>query len=248
MQKTGINLNSYKHQQMKRRLDMLLKNNNVSDYRQYFQLIEEDKDKFQEFLDKITINVSEFFRNPNQFFLLRDRILPELYNTNGPLKIWSAACSTGEEPYSIAMLIKETGIKLRDKLLATDIDKKVLQKAIAGEYNSKNTTNIPPSFIKKYFKIENSKETYLIKNEIKEMVKFRHHNLLRDDFDNNYDLIVCRNVVIYFTDETKQQLYKRFHKSLKPGGILFTGNTELIFDSKTIGFNPIATFFYQKIS
>ncbi|HHV72192.1 MAG TPA: protein-glutamate O-methyltransferase CheR [Clostridia bacterium] len=246
-QKTGIDLQSYKFQQMKRRLDMLLKSNNLSNYRDYFNLISQDKEKYQEFLDKITINVSEFFRNPNQFFYLRDKILPDLYKENGPLKIWSAACSTGEEPYSVAMLIKEAGVKIKDKIIATDIDNKVLQKAMRGIYSKKSITNVPPNYLNKYFE-KKSDDEYIVKKEIKDMVKFVHHNLLKDEYEKDYDLILCRNVVIYFTDETKQNLYKKFNQSLKPGGVLFTGNTELIFDAKSLGFRSIATFFYQKIS
>lgn len=225
---------------------MLLKNNNISDYRQYYQFISNNKDKYQEFIDKITINVSEFFRNPNQFFLLKDKILIDLYKKQGPLKIWSAACSMGEEPFSVAILIKETGIKIKEKILATDIDKKVIQKALIGEYNPKNMNNVPNNYLHKYFQTKNDGKTYLIKDEIKDLVVFKQHNLLKDEFEQDYDLIICRNVVIYFTDETKQKLYKRFYQSLKPGGVLFTGNTELIFDAKNLGFDSLSTFFYQK--
>ena len=242
--KTGINLTYYKERQMKRRIDSLIKRNNYNNYEDYFCAIDKDKVLFNEFINYLTINVSEFYRNPNQWEILKNDLLPNLLKNNGNLKVWSAACSTGEEPYSLAMILSDLIPLGQIKVLATDIDKDALQKAKLGVYSKKSLENVPSDKVNKFFvKVGDS---YRISEDIKKCIEFSHHNLLSDKYPEKCDLIVCRNVMIYFTEESKEIMYKKFHEALKENGILFVGSTEQIILPNRYKFSPLRTFFYQK--
>ncbi|WP_058485439.1 CheR family methyltransferase [Defluviitalea phaphyphila] len=241
---TGIDLNSYKERQMKRRINALIRKNNYKDYFSYLKALKNNKELYKEFINYITINVSEFFRNPVQWEILEKEIIPYLLKNSSTIKIWSAACSTGEEPYSLAMTLAKFIPLSQIKILATDIDKQVLEKAQIGLYNKKSISGVSKEFLLKYFKKVG--EDYKISDEIKNCVTFKQHDLLKDPYPNKCDLIVCRNVLIYFTDEAKNKIYKKFNNSLKTGGVLFVGNTEQIILSHKYLFSPIKTFFYKK--
>lgn len=244
---TKIDLNSYKERQMKRRIDALIAKHKITSYRGYIEFIKKDKESFEEFINYLTINVSEFYRNPEQWALLEKEILPYLIGKFGkPLKIWSAACSTGDEPYSLVMLLSKLMPMNRIKVIATDIDKQVLSKAKLGLYNVKSLKGLPDEFVKKYFREINDK-TYQVVDEVKACVEFKEHNLLRDDYPKDCDLIICRNVLIYFTEDAKIEIYKKFNRSLKKDAILFVGSTEQIINPKELGFASYRSFFYNKI-
>lgn len=242
---TKIDLNSYKEKQMRRRIDTLIGKNKLDSYEKYVELIKKDKEKFEQFVNFLTINVSEFYRNPEQWITLDKEVFPKLIEKYGKrLTIWSAACSTGDEPYSLVMALSRH-LPLSDiKIIATDIDKQVLAAAKVGLYNEKSIVSVPDEFKKKYFtKIGNS---YQISDQIKKCVDFREHNLLRDAYPKNCHLIVCRNVVIYFTDEAKDEIYEKFNQSLVKGGVLFIGSTEQIMNYKDLGFSRNKSFFFEK--
>lgn len=242
---TKIDLNAYKEKQMRRRIDTLISKNHMDSYDNYVRLIKNDKEKFEQFINFLTINVSEFYRNPDQWKILHEEVFPDLIKKFGKrLTIWSAACSTGDEPYSLVMALSRH-LPLSDiKIIATDIDKQVLEAAKVGLYNEKSIASVPDDFKKKYFtKIGNS---YQISDEIKKRVEFREHNLLNDPYPRSCNLIVCRNVVIYFTDEAKDEIYKKFNESLVSGGVLFIGSTEQIMNYKELGFVRNKSFFFEK--
>jgi len=240
-----IDLTAYKRPQMERRINSFMKSVGCEEYRGFIALLGENKAVYNRFIEHLTINVSEFFRNPNNWEILEKEVIPLLLKERGSLKIWSAGCSTGEEPYSLAMLFRERFPGKADTIWATDLDSEVLEKANIGLYSAKSALTAPAPYLGKYFVKEG--EHYRITDDIKKMVKFQRHDLLKDTFPRDYDLILCRNVVIYFTEETKSKLYKRFVDALRPGGILFIGSTEQIFQAKEIGFKTLATFFYQKM-
>ena len=224
---TKIDLNYYKEKQMRRRIDTLANKNGAKSYEEYIQMIKSDKEKFEQFVNFLTINVSEFYRNSDQWKLMDQQVIPKLIKEQRkPIKIWSAACSTGDEPYSLAMAFSKH-VSLSDiKILATDIDKQVIEHAKVGLYSEKSIAGVPADLKKKYFtQIGNS---YQISDDIKKCVTFKEHNLLKDVYPKDYDLILCRNVVIYFTDEAKDMIYKNFYGSLKSKGVLFIGSTEQI--------------------
>lgn len=240
---TKIDLSAYKERQMKRRIDALISKNSYSGYEQYLQALRTDTERFEEFVTYLTINVSEFYRNPDQWKVMDQEIFPELISKFGKkLKIWSAACSTGDEPYSLVMALSRHVPLDMIRITATDLDKQIIAKAKVGLYSAKSIAAVPDDFKKKFFtKIGSS---YQISDEIKSRVEFKEHNLLDDNYDTGYHMIVCRNVLIYFTEEAKDEVFRKFYRSLLPGGILFIGSTEQIINHKEIGYDRKNSFFY----
>ncbi|WP_249871868.1 CheR family methyltransferase [Oceanobacillus saliphilus] len=243
--KIGIDLNLYKETQMKRRITTLRDKRGFSSYLSYFEALCKDEPLLKEFTDRLTINVSEFYRNPKRWDVLKSQIIPMLLETNRELSIWSAACSTGEEPYSLAIMAKEHFPNARIQILATDIDDNVLAKAKQGTYLEKALKELPDSLKKKYFTQTGS--FFQVEEFLKKNITFKKHNLLSDRYPSKIDLIVCRNVLIYFTDQAKEEIYQKFSKSLKSNGILFVGSTEQIFNPFKYSFHLAETFFYQKV-
>ncbi|MGF3103449.1 CheR family methyltransferase [Rossellomorea sp. DUT-2] len=243
--KTGIDLSLYKEAQMKRRLTALYEKKGFGSFQDFFSKLNRDSEEMEEFLDRMTINVSEFYRNYKRWEVLETKILPRLLQENKTLKIWSAACSTGEEPYTIAMMLSEHMTLSGRTITATDIDKNAIQRARNGLYPERSLNEVPSVMKARYFTQEGS--LYKLNEEIRKNVTFKQQNLLSDPFEGNYDLIVCRNVLIYFTEEAKNLLYKKFNASLRPGGVLFVGSTEQIFNPSQYGFETEDTFFYKKI-
>lgn len=242
---TKIDLNAYKEKQMKRRIDTLITKNNINNYKEYVTLIKKDNEKFEQFVNFLTINVSEFYRNPEQWQILDKEVFPTLVQKFGKnLKIWSAACSTGDEPYSLVMALSKHVPLNQIKIIATDIDKQVLDKARLGLYNEKSIASVPEEFKKKYFKKIGA--SYQIADEIKRQVEFKEHNLLKDSYPSGCHLIVCRNVLIYFTEEAKEEIYKKFNDALTKEGVLFIGSTEQIMNYKELNYQRKQSFFFEK--
>lgn len=242
---TKIDLNAYKEKQMKRRIDTLISKNGISGYDKYVALIKENNTKFEEFVNYLTINVSEFYRNTDQWQVMDKEIIPGLISRFGKhLKIWSAACSTGDEPYSLVMALSRHIPLDQIKIHATDLDKQVIAKAKVGLYNEKSIAGVPDDLKRKYFtKVGLS---YQISDEIKKRVEFSQHNLLKDNYGDGWHMIVCRNVLIYFTEEAKDEVFVKFQKSLASKGVLFIGSTEQIINYKDIGYTRKNSFFYEK--
>ena len=214
-------------------------------YDKYVQALKTDKVLFEEFVGYITINVSEFYRNPEQWKYLEETVIPELIQRFGKnLKVWSAACSTGDEPYSLVMALSRHIPLQQIRIYATDLDKQVIAKAKTGLYGEKSIEGVPEDLKKKYFtKIGPS---YKIADEIKARVDFHQHNLLKDTYPTDCNLIVCRNVLIYFTEEAKDEVFRKYYQSLAKGGMLFIGSTEQIMNYREIGFDRKSSFYYVK--
>ncbi len=173
-------------------------------------------------------------------------IIPELIQKYGKnLKIWSAACSTGDEPYSLVMALSKHIPMNQIKIYATDLDKQVIAKAKTGLYSEKSIAAVPDEFKRKYF--TQVGPSYKISDEIKSRVEFHEHNLLKDKYPTDYHMIVCRNVLIYFTEEAKDEVFRKFCSSLSRGGIFFIGNTEQVINYKEIGYDRKSSFFYVKV-
>ncbi|WP_066497002.1 CheR family methyltransferase [Abyssisolibacter fermentans] len=239
-----LDLTSYKEKQMKRRINSLVTRNGFKDFDDYFIALKKDKELFNQFINYLTINVSEFYRNEKQWDILEENIIPDLIKNNKSLKIWSSACSTGEEPYSLVMLMTKFYRLNNIKVYATDIDEGAIAKAKLGIYNEKSIKSLPKEFKVKYFdKIGNS---FKIKDDIKNRVQFSKLNLLEDNYPSNCHLIICRNVMIYFTQEAKDKIYHKFKNSLTDDGVFFVGSTEQIIKPLDYNLKPIRTFFYSK--
>lgn len=242
----GIDLGLYKEAQMRRRLTTLRNKKGYQNFDQYFQALKTDKELLAEFIDRITINVSEFYRNPKRWEVLQHKVLPKLIKQKGnaPLQIWSAACSTGEEPYSLSIMLHEHFRNIKVSIIATDIDDKALANAKRGIYHPQALKELPANLKSTYFTYKNDK--YYINENIKDIITFKKHDLLKDAYPKNVDLIVCRNVLIYFTDPAKEEIYSNFSKSLVSEGVLFVGSTEQIFNPNKFGLSLYDTFFYEK--
>ncbi len=246
---SNIDLNLYKEKQMKRRITSLVEKYGFSAYMSFFEEIKVNKELYNLFINYLTINVSEFFRNPLQWSLFEKKIIPELLRNKkniSEIKLWSSACSTGDEPYTLVMLLSRYAPLEKIKILATDIDNEAMAKAKAGLYPSRSLKELPDEFLKKYF-IKKDNDQYEISEQIRRCVTFKQLNLLRDPYPRDMDVILCRNVLIYFTDEAKDYIFEEFSKAMVPQGVLFIGSTEQIMNYQKFGIKPIDTFFYQKV-
>ena len=243
---TSIDLSQYKENQMRRRLTTLRMKHGFRSFDEYFAALSTEARLRNEFLDRMTINVSEFWRNPNRWQVLREKFLTQMLKQSSRLSIWSAACSTGEEPYTLAMIMDSLGALDRSTVLATDIDDGVLAKAREGVYLERSLRGVPADFKSKYFIPEDG--AFRIDSRLKKAIKLQKQNLLLDTFGSHFDLIVCRNVMIYFTEDAKHILYGKFAQALKPGGLLFVGSTEQIFSPGQYGLETADTFFYRRVN
>jgi chemotaxis protein methyltransferase CheR len=248
----NINLDHYKDEQMRRRLDSWLARSSSKDWTEYLHRLKTDTTELSRLRDYLTINVSSFFRDLERWQALRDTILPELiaYNRQrrslAPLNIWSAGCSIGAEAYSLAMLMDELIPRQQARILATDLDRGALMKARQrGPYTADEIQNLTPAQRSAY--LAPGGPPFYLKDSFSGKIEFREHNMLTDPFPEDMDLIVCRNVVIYFTTETKDMLYRKFVAALRPGGILFVGATEIIPRPVEIGLKSHGISFYQKV-
>jgi len=245
---TGIDLGLYRAQQMHRRLLGLVERANLKTFAEYAQCLERDPEELAVFLDRMTINVSELFRNPDKWEELRDKVLPPMVQnatrSGRRLRVWSAGCSYGAEPYSLAMILDQLTPGQRHTLLATDIDQGTLAKARNGVYTPADIKNVPPTCRQRYLVKHGS--DFQVVSSLRERILFRGHNLLSDPFEEAFDLIVCRNVVIYFTDDAKDRLFMRFRDALRSGGVLFLGGTERIHNYRELGLQVQMPFFYTK--
>ena len=243
-QKLGIDLSLYKEAQMKRRLTSLRDKRGFHSFQAYFLGLENNPILMNEFIDRLTINVSEFYRNPKRWEVLKNDILPAIVKQHTSISIWSAACSTGEEPYSIAMLMREHFPQVSFRIIATDLDEGVLEKAKQGIYREQALKELPEAWKKKYFNEKNG--LYTIDPALKKKIVFKRHNLLADTYPSQQHIIICRNVLIYFTEQAKKSIYQHFSQALVDEGVLFVGSTEQIFHPETYRFKLTETFFYQK--
>ncbi len=244
--RTGIDLTSYKSVQMKRRLRSLMESLGLTSFQDYITFLEKDPVAFDQFLKRLTINVSDFFRNPERFSDLEKVILPRLLSEREQLGVWSAGCANGSEPYTLAMILH--GLRpatfSQHRILATDIDKGSLAQAKAGIYTQSEIKGVEPRERERYFR--RHAENWQGQDFLRSKVQFKQHNLLTDPFPQDLDLILCRNVVIYFTQEAKDQLYPRLRAALRPGGVLMVGGTEPILRYGDFGLQQLGPGFYRR--
>lgn len=244
---TGVDLDCYKPPQMQRRLRTYLLRLGHANWRSFFYAVRDDPAAVRKLKDYLTINVSSFYRDPEKFDHLRKSILPTLMNGRPSLRVWSAGCSHGHEPYTLAFLLAEvTDPYCPHYVLATDIDSSALEWSRAGgPYMEDEIKNVPPAVLSRYF--ERREDGYWVVETRRRRIAFRYHNVLSDPFEKRFDLIVCRNVVIYFTAEVKTVLYRRFHDSLRTGGVMFVGGTEFLSRPSEMGFESAGISFYRRV-
>jgi chemotaxis protein methyltransferase CheR len=245
----GINLDPYKDEQMRRRLDSWLSRSGAPSWEAYFERVKREEIEQRRFRDYLTINVTEFLRDPERWKFLRENIIPDQLHSSSKrgnpdcLRIWSAGCSTGAEPFTLAMIMEELSPGKKFYLLASDLDRGALEKAKAGgPFVAEEVRNISP--VQRSSSFKPGGPPFFVNNALIQKVNFRELDLIAGTYEKDFDLIVCRNVVIYFTAETKQLLYQRFHDALRPGGVLFVGGTEIIPRPQELGFRSTGFSFY----
>ncbi len=245
----NINFDGYKLKRVQRRTDSLMRRHNVDDYQECINKLKKDNSFRDAYLNHFTINTSEFFRNPKSFDYLKEQVLPDIIKkNNNRIKIWSAPCSNGSEPYSIAIILTELGLSDSDfEILASDLDKEILQTAKKAHYSSNSLKSLPDKLMDKYFSpVPGEKDLFQLSKEIKRKVKFEKKDLINDSYSSGWDLILSRNFFIYLTKEQKEILTDKFAKNLKNKGYLFLGNTEFIFNPDKFNLDKINLSFYQK--
>jgi chemotaxis protein methyltransferase CheR len=250
----GIKLGSGKRTLVTGRLQNILKEKNFNSFSEYYDYVKSDKtgNALAALMNKITTNHTFFMREPAHFYYFRDHVLPYLANTikKMDLRIWSAGCSSGEEAYTLAMIIQDyfgTAKSLWDtKILATDISSKVLETAKKAEYLNKNIESLPLYWRMNYIKKTDDEKSILV-DKIKNEVIFRSFNLMNSSFPfkQKFHVIFCRNVMIYFDPERKKELVERFYDSIEPGGYLFIGHSESINREET-RFKYVMPAIYRK--
>ncbi|MDY6969646.1 MAG: protein-glutamate O-methyltransferase [Spirochaetota bacterium] len=254
-QESGIKLSDVKKALLQSRLLKRLRALNIDSYSNYYNfLINNYETEKINLINCITTNKTDFFREEKHFIFLNDIILPKFEKNNKKkIRVWSAGCATGEEPYSIAIILNEyyRGKKIPDiKILATDIDTVVLKKGEEGIYESTLLENVDKEIIKRYFyKGIRENEGFLkIKDSLKDIVYFRRLNLLCETYPmkHQFDLIFCRNVIIYFDNETRTRLFNQFHKYLYKDGYFFAGHSETL-SGITDKFTLIGNTIYEKV-
>lgn len=230
----GINLIN-KRQLIEARMYSVLAEKGISNFTDYFSLIRQNNSQeITAMLNKLTTNHTYFLREPAHFDFLTKVILPEQERVNRQknFRIWSAGCSSGEEAFTTIMVMMDYfGLRKSEwdfRILATDISEKVMQEAHVGLYGKESLKNVPESWLRRYF-TKQGDEHYVLNEEVKKQVAFKRFNLMDPFlFRPPFDLIFCRNVMIYFDQQTRNTLINKFYDALKPGGYLFIGHSETI--------------------
>lgn len=250
---SGISLGDQKRTLLASRLSKRLRDLGCETFSEYYDKVTEDptREEFTRMLDLISTNKTDFFREPKHFEFLRDRILPELEKSKR-MRIWSSACSTGEEPYTIAMTLFEgvqNPAQWDFKILASDLSTRVLAKAASGVYAEDRFRDVPDDILQRHFLRGkgDSAGLFKVKPHLASVIQFRRLNLMDDHFPIKMplDLIFCRNVMIYFDRPTQETLVNKFYRYLKPGGYLFIGHSESL-QWVTHPFKSLAPTIYQK--
>jgi chemotaxis protein methyltransferase CheR len=233
----GLDFRHYREEILKRRVAMRMRVHSVSSYADYLRFLIKNPNEYEELFAALCINVTEFFRDPEVWVTLRylfEKLAKEkIKKSDLTIKIWSGGCSSGEEPYSIAIMLKEmakAGLlnNFSIEITGTDIDKVALKMAEATKYPKESLKNVNAQYLKSYF-TPLPDGRHQLNKEIKDMVKFQYLDLINQDGLGERDVVICRNVFIYFSRSLQEQLLTKFHKALKPGGYLIMGKAEIIF-------------------
>ena len=234
---SGITFTPTNRSILESRLREKLREKSIDSVKTYYALVSKDQGELKSFLDSITTNLTRFFRNQAHFDALQHHVIPELQNIKkagggNTIKIWSAGCSTGEEPYTISMLMKEIlPFPWQYEIVASDISLKCLMSAKEGFYADSKVDGIPDAYLKKYFdKVEGG---YKIHADLMSKIRFDYHNLKNDSGLRNMDIIFCRNVIIYFDEPAQNAVINRFWDSMASKSFLFIGHSESLFGMDT---------------
>ncbi len=224
----GINMSGYRDEYLKRRIVIRLRATNTNKYCSYIQYLKKNPQELNSLSNELTVNYTYFFRDTDVYNYLQKTILPRIFQ-NDIVRIWSAGCATGEEPYTLAILINRIiGLRATNQaiIFATDIDKDALAKASLGEYKKNQLQALDGPTIDKYFTKEG--EFYRVRECLRSLVKFENFDLMKPPQHVNLDLILCRNVMIYFSRESQQVVHMHFYNALREGGYFVSGKAEVL--------------------
>lgn len=256
-ERTGIELGDHKKEMIYSRIVRRIRALELGDFRAYCDYLSQHGDEeLTPFMNAITTNLTSFFREPHHFEFLARTALPELKRRQAGsrrLRIWSAGCSTGEEPYSIAITLSQSlGTERWDaRILATDLDTNVLNHGRDGIYAQERVAGLDPELLRKHFQVQRGRnpddDKYRVKEPVRELIRFNQLNLLEEwPMRGPFDVIFCRNVVIYFSKETQRALFDRYADILTPGGYLFIGHSESL-HGVSRRFEPLGRTIYRRI-
>jgi two-component system CheB/CheR fusion protein len=239
----GFDFTGYKRSSLRRRIEHRMRQVGIEDYDGYIDHLQVDTDEFAALFNTVLINVTSFFRDAASWEYLRREVIPMLLAERGPeepIRLWSAGCASGQEAYSLAILLAEAlGTELfrqRVKVYATDVDEDALEGARHGTYSARELEGLSPDHLERYFEPQGSK--YAFRKDLRRSVIFGRNDLVQDAPISRIDLLVCRNTLMYFNAETQQKILGRLHFALAPRGLLFIGNAEMLLSRSRI-FEPL---------
>ena len=244
----GFRCASYKDTCLRRRISVRMRARNAQSFADYAGMLDIDPIEYDRLIETLTINVSKFFRNPETFACIATKVLPELWASSSPqIRIWSAGCATGEEPYSLAVLCREHALATNDlarldrvRIIGSDVDPDAVSAASKGRYSGASFVETPPAVVDKYFPLEHGMHS--VSPQIRKLVAFEKRDLLEGSGPGGrVHLIVCRNVIIYFTRSTQEWLFEQFHDLLLPGGFLVLGKVETLLGKSRELFAPVSS-------
>jgi chemotaxis protein methyltransferase CheR len=233
----------YKEKCLRRRIAVRMRARGVHGYAEYSSLLAADPAEYEKLVDTLTINVSKFFRNPEVWDVLEQDVMPELLDLpDDNIDVWSAGTASGEEAYSVAMLALDVAARRghdagRVRILGTDIDRESLAVAERGTYTDFAMTDIDAAVRDRWFRHES---TWRLAPEPRSLVRFTKLDLMRDPVPERQHLILCRNVIIYFERSVQEELFRRFHAALRPGGFLVLGKVEALFGASGSLFKAVS--------
>ena len=232
---TGYDFREYRKSTIIRRVKRRMNTVKVPTYKDYLNVLETKNDEYKNLIDDLTINVTDFFRDPEVFEILEENVFPQIIDTKkqinqNNIKVWCIGCATGEEVYSIAIslnefLLRNTG-NFIFSVLGTDIDSKCIERAISGKYSYSAISKIENKLLEKYFHQDD--KSCFIKDDIKKFVKFEKHDLIQDEIQYSFDLILCRNLLIYFLRELQEKVLVKMCNILNQDGFLVLGKSEAL--------------------
>jgi chemotaxis protein methyltransferase CheR len=242
----GVDLTQYKRGQMERRVRTWAQRRGTPDLAEYGKRLRREPDELDAFLDRVTINVSHLWRHEEQWDVLQKKILPELAADRGRIRAWSAGSSYGAEAYTLAAVAREAVPNARVEIQGTDLDRRMVAKAREGVFRPDDARTAPQALMRKHFE-PTEDGGWKASAELRRMVRFDTGDLLRMPVPaDRYDVILCRNTVIYFTEEVRDALHERLVRALAPGGYLIVGTSERVANPRELGLTSPFHFIYRK--